>query len=145
MRDREAFELIAPRKEPDMNGPKIRRLYYSAGEVCQLADIKPHTLRMWEERFGAPKPSRNLNGRKLYRPGDLDATLKIKASKDAGMPDEAVLALLKKSHDPVSFELIESLHPQVSSDHDRQWMDEIQAGLEEILALVRGVEYSKHE
>jgi DNA-binding transcriptional MerR regulator len=136
MRDRQTFELITTSREPDMDGPKIRRLYYSAGEVCRLAGIKPHTLIAWENRFGAPKPSRNLNGRKLYRPGDLDATLRIKEAKDNGMSDEAVLVLLKKSREAVSFELVDAVHPQVMSDHDQQWMDEIQAGLEEIMEII---------
>jgi DNA-binding transcriptional MerR regulator len=137
MRDRETFELITLCKESGMDGPKIRRLYYSAAEVCQLADIKPHTLRMWEERFGMPRPTRNLNGRKLYRPGDLDATLRIKASKDAGLPDEMVLTQLRQSKDISLFELVETVHPHASSEQDRQWIDEIQAGLEEILGMVR--------
>jgi DNA-binding transcriptional MerR regulator len=137
MRDRETFELIAPRKEPGMDGPKIRRLYYSAAEICQLAGIKLHTLRTWEERFGAPKPSKNMNGRKLYRPGDLDATFRIKASKDAGLSDEAVIALIKNSHDEVPFELAEPVHPLAVSEHDRHWIDEIRAGLEEILGIIK--------
>jgi DNA-binding transcriptional MerR regulator len=135
LRDRETFGLtIAFCGEPDMDGPKIRRLYYSAGEVCRIVGIKPHTLRSWEERFGLPKPTRNLNGRKLYRPGDLDATVRIKASKDAGMTDEAVLALMKKSDTAPGIEIME---PVSHAEPDRQWIDEIQAGLEEILFMVR--------
>ena len=41
--------------------------YYSIGEVCDIADLKPHVLRYWESQFPALNPSKNQAGNRVYR------------------------------------------------------------------------------
>ena len=45
--------------------------YYSIGEVCDLAGLKPHVLRYWETQFPALKPSKNRAGNRVYRRKDI--------------------------------------------------------------------------
>ncbi|MFQ5677971.1 MAG: MerR family transcriptional regulator [Gemmatimonadota bacterium] len=41
--------------------------YYSIGDVCEIADLKPHVLRYWETQFAALKPTKNQAGNRIYR------------------------------------------------------------------------------
>ena len=41
--------------------------YYSIGDVCEIADLKPHVLRYWETQFSILKPSKNRAGNRVYR------------------------------------------------------------------------------
>ena len=41
--------------------------YYSIGEVCEIADLKPHVLRYWEGQFSVLRPSKNQAGNRVYR------------------------------------------------------------------------------
>lgn len=41
--------------------------YYSIGEVCEIADLKPHVLRYWETQFSALNPQKNQAGNRVYR------------------------------------------------------------------------------
>ncbi|MXX68394.1 MAG: MerR family transcriptional regulator [Gemmatimonadales bacterium] len=45
--------------------------YYSIGEVCELADLKPHVLRYWETQFSALRPTKNRAGNRVYRPKQI--------------------------------------------------------------------------
>ena len=41
--------------------------YYSIGEVCEIADLKPHVLRYWETQFSTLRPTKNRGGNRVYR------------------------------------------------------------------------------
>ena len=41
--------------------------YYSIGDVCQIADLKPHVLRYWESQFSVLRPTKNRAGNRVYR------------------------------------------------------------------------------
>ena len=41
--------------------------YYSIGEVCEIADLKPHVLRYWESQFSSLRPRKNRAGNRVYR------------------------------------------------------------------------------
>ena len=41
--------------------------YYSIGEVCEIADLKPHVLRYWETQFPVLRPNKNRAGNRVYR------------------------------------------------------------------------------
>ncbi|MYA32760.1 MAG: MerR family transcriptional regulator [Gemmatimonadales bacterium] len=45
--------------------------YYSIGEVCEIADLKPHVLRYWETQFSALRPTKNQAGNRVYRPKQI--------------------------------------------------------------------------
>ena len=76
-----------------MSGPSIRRLYYSSGEIAEIAQIKPHILNGWESQFPQLK-SVVRGGRRLFSPGDLQTVLKIKELKDQGFSNDKIREIL---------------------------------------------------
>jgi len=45
--------------------------YYSIGDVCEIADLKPHVLRYWETQFSTLRPTKNRAGNRVYRPKQI--------------------------------------------------------------------------
>ncbi|MAJ33857.1 MAG: transcriptional regulator [Candidatus Marinimicrobia bacterium] len=58
--------------------PKVKKLYYSIGEVSILTKLKPYVLRYWETEFSQLKPPKNRAGNRTYRQKDIEIILKIK-------------------------------------------------------------------
>lgn len=48
-----------------------RREYFSIGEVCEMAGLKPHVLRYWETQFKEISPSKNRAGNRVYRAREI--------------------------------------------------------------------------
>jgi DNA-binding transcriptional MerR regulator len=48
-----------------------RREYFSIGEVCDMAGLKPHVLRYWETQFKELSPSKNRAGNRVYRAREI--------------------------------------------------------------------------
>lgn len=46
--------------------------FRSIGEVAALIGVAPHVLRYWETQFRALKPMKRPDGRRYYRPADID-------------------------------------------------------------------------
>ena len=44
---------------------------YRIGLTTQITGIRPETLRAWERRYKAVKPTRSSNGRRLYSDNDV--------------------------------------------------------------------------
>ena len=61
-----------------MQVKKIKKLYYSIGEVSDLTGLKQYVLRYWETEFPHLKPSKNSAGNRIYRQNDIDNLLEIK-------------------------------------------------------------------
>lgn len=76
-----------------MSGPKIKRLYYSMNEVCEIAQIGIHTLRKWENKYPL-NPAKSQSGRKLYKPSDLEIIKKIKQLTRQGYSDSIIHHIL---------------------------------------------------
>ena len=57
---------------------KIEKMYYSIGEVSELAGVKPHVLRYWETQFPMLKPKKNRAGNRVYKVKDIKYVLTIK-------------------------------------------------------------------
>ncbi len=51
--------------------PVLKKAYYSIGEVCELAGLKPHVLRYWETQFEELAPDKNRAGNRVYRPREV--------------------------------------------------------------------------
>lgn len=51
---------------------KIKRLYYSIGDVCEMLKIDAHVLRFWETEFKELSPKKNRGGKRIYRDADID-------------------------------------------------------------------------
>ena len=58
--------------------PKVKKLYYSIGEVSELTKLKAYVLRYWETEFSKLKPPKNRAGNRTYRQKDIDMILNIK-------------------------------------------------------------------
>ena len=58
--------------------PKVKKLYYSIGEVSDLTGLKAYVLRYWETEFNQLKPPKNRAGNRTYRQKDIDFILQIK-------------------------------------------------------------------
>ncbi|MBI2789973.1 MAG: MerR family transcriptional regulator [Elusimicrobia bacterium] len=54
------------------------RDYFTMREASRLAQVPPHTLRYWENKFGELKPSRRDGGHRRYSRADLELVLEIK-------------------------------------------------------------------
>ena len=59
--------------------PKVKKLYYSIGEVSNLTKLKPYVLRYWETEFTQLNPPKNRAGNRTYRQKDIEIVLKIKS------------------------------------------------------------------
>ena len=58
--------------------PIAAKAYYSIGEVCDLAGLKPHVLRYWETQFQQLRPTKNRAGNRVFKPKDIEVVLHIK-------------------------------------------------------------------
>jgi len=58
--------------------PRVKKLYYSIGEVSELTKLKSYVLRYWETEFSQLKPPKNRAGNRTYRQKDIDIILDIK-------------------------------------------------------------------
>ena len=58
--------------------PKVKKLYYSIGEVSELTGLKSYVLRYWETEFSQLRPPKNRAGNRTYRQKDIDLLLDIK-------------------------------------------------------------------
>ncbi|MCX8059242.1 MAG: MerR family transcriptional regulator [Spirochaetes bacterium] len=48
------------------------KIYYSIKEVCDLLDIKPYTLRNWENFIPFLSPKKNRFGHRIYSKIDIE-------------------------------------------------------------------------
>lgn len=78
--------------------------YYNIQTVSQMCGLSTHCIRAWEKRYGAIKPARSDNGRRLYSELELNRLLmlgKLSAlgnsiSLIANLPDNELEELLEK-------------------------------------------------
>lgn len=54
-----------------------KKAYYSIGEVCEIAGLKPHVLRYWETQFDLLSPNKNRAGNRVYRPKEVELVLLV--------------------------------------------------------------------
>ena len=62
----------------DTDEPIAKKAYYSIGEVCDLAGLKPHVLRYWESQFEVLHPTKNRAGNRVFRPKEIKLILLVK-------------------------------------------------------------------
>jgi DNA-binding transcriptional MerR regulator len=63
--------LLADQPDHRPNGPALRKLYYSIGEVSELIGVPPHVLRYWETEFAILHPKKGKGGNRLYQERDV--------------------------------------------------------------------------
>ena len=57
---------------------KIKKMYYSIGDVSNITQLKQYVLRYWETEFKQLSPSKNKAGNRTYRQKEIDLILRIK-------------------------------------------------------------------
>ncbi|GGD35263.1 MerR family transcriptional regulator [Franconibacter pulveris 1160] len=67
---------------------------YTIGEVAELCEVNPVTLRAWQRRYGLLKPQRTDGGHRLFNDQDIDRIREIKHWIDNGVQVSKVKALL---------------------------------------------------
>lgn len=50
---------------------KIKKLYYSIGDVSQITGLKQYVLRYWETEFLILNPNKNSAGNRIYKDDDI--------------------------------------------------------------------------
>ena len=66
---------------------------FKIGSVSRLTGLSTHTLRKWEDRYGAITPTRTPSGTRYYTRGDLERLLLIKRLVDSGAAPRDVARL----------------------------------------------------
>lgn len=99
--------------------------YYSIQVVSQMCGLSTHCIRAWEKRYGAIRPSRSENGRRVYSEAELNRLMMLgklcsfgnSISLIANLSDQELSELLTKmSKGKVSSQVTTStsiLEPQV--------------------------------
>ncbi|MDU4228042.1 MAG: MerR family transcriptional regulator, partial [Klebsiella grimontii] len=75
---------------------------YTIGEVAQLCDINPVTLRAWQRRYGLLKPQRTDGGHRLFNEYEIDRIREIKRWIDSGVQVGKVKTLLMDNEQEVA-------------------------------------------
>lgn len=57
---------------------------YGIGAVARLTGLTDHTIRVWERRYGAVVAERVANGRRIYKPSDVEKLGLLKRLTDRG-------------------------------------------------------------
>src|SRR5690625_5551766 len=82
---------------------------FSISQIAQFSGIKPHTIRIWEQRYDALTPDRSEGNTRYYDGNQLRRLLNIvslsgeeyKISKMCRMPDERLFDLIRTT--PISY------------------------------------------
>lgn len=72
----------------------------SIGELARLADVKPPTIRFYEQIGLMPAPRRTASDRRVYEPGAVARLAFIKHARQLGFPVEAIRTLLGLADHP---------------------------------------------
>ena len=112
--------------------PKVKKLYYSIGEVSELTGLKSYVLRYWETEFSQLKPPKNRAGNRTYRQKDIDLLLDIKdLLYNKKYTIDGARSVLKGG-DSVN----ESKNPNAISEKQKIVVNKIRDGLKDILSII---------
>ena len=114
--------------------PKVKKLYYSIGEVSRLTNLKAYVLRYWESEFSQLNPPKNRAGNRTYRQRDIDLIIKIKSLLyDKKYTIEgAKRSLVQKSEKKVGHVILEDDCVSIKKEH----LSTIRAELNRILDII---------
>ncbi len=119
-------------------------MYYSIGEVSEIAALKPYVLRYWETEFPNLSPSKNPAGNRVYTEKDINRILEIKRLLyQEKFTIEGARQYFKNSHashrgatpqgsrGPLTGGLIRE------KDVARKALEDVQESLNDLIALIR--------
>ena len=123
-----------------MQAKKIKKLYYSIGEVSEITELKQYVLRYWETEFPHLKPSKNSAGNRIYRQHDIDNLVEIKKLLHEEKFTIKGAKQYLKSHKDENKAVQNSLSKVVSISGDEiQTLKKIKTGIEELLKAVESL------
>ena len=117
--------------------PRVKKLYYSIGEVSALTDLKAYVLRYWQTEFSQLNPPKNRAGNRTYRQKDIDVILNIKdlLYKKKYTIEGARSIISGHKHTPA---VKENLTKQKSIDEKQQViLNRIQKELDSIIHIIK--------
>jgi MerR family transcriptional regulator, light-induced transcriptional regulator len=74
---------------------KNNNIKYSISELAMLSGIKPHTIRIWEQRYGLLKPSRTDTKIRYYTDEDLKQLMNVSLLNRNGVKISKIACLCK--------------------------------------------------
>ncbi|MBD5289110.1 MAG: MerR family transcriptional regulator [Bacteroides sp.] len=95
-----------------MEDYELSKDFYKIGEVAELLEVPPTTLRFWEQEFPACRPRRSASNRRYYSRENIRQLKIVKfLLKDKGMKIEAARLQMKVNPEVISrqVEVIEQL------------------------------------
>jgi len=113
--------------------PKVKKLYYSIGEVSDLTGLKAYVLRYWETEFSQLKPPKNRSGNRTYRQRDIEIILNIKDLLYARkFTIEGARSVLKQKEKPESNLIVK----QNLNKNQKEILKKVKSSLEDILKII---------
>ena len=67
-------------------------------EVAERSGVAAATIRMWEQRYGFPEPSRTAAGYRMYSDADVDALRRVASYRRSGLSVPAAVDRARASH-----------------------------------------------
>lgn len=93
----------------------MKKLYYTIGEVSEIAGVKPHVLRYWETLFPELTPSKNKAGNRTYTEKDIEVVLRLKdLIRDKKMTTAGARKQIRTSKDSENPEIPVSLRRELT-------------------------------
>lgn len=76
---------------------RIKKLFYSVGEVCRMLGESEATLRHWEREFSHLSPKRSQGGTRQYTEANIEAFRSVqRLLRQQGLTIEGARAMLSK-------------------------------------------------
>lgn len=85
---------------------------YGISEVSERTRIAVPVLRMWESRFGFPRPARRANGRRRYSEADVRQLRQVVRHRESGLSLPAAIEKARGALDEVPATLFAGLRRQ---------------------------------
>ncbi len=114
---------------------------FSISQLSQYSGIKPHTIRVWEQRYNALQPARSEGNTRYYNSDQLRRLLNIvslmesdyKVSELCSMPDDQLSEMVLERKDATASEAIEYYVSQLISAGMAYQQDRFEKLFEECL------------
>ncbi len=98
------------------------------GDLAERTGLQPATLRMWETRYGFPKPERRESGHRRYAERDADLVLRVLRRRDDGARLEVAIAEVALARaavedppgSPSVYATVRRLHPRLQPQRLRK-------------------------
>lgn len=91
---------------------KVKKLYYTIGEVAGMFNVNTSLIRFWEKEFDIIKPKKNKKGNRLFTQKDIDNFHIIyHLVKENGMTLKGAKKKMKENKEDTehNFEIVRSL------------------------------------